>query len=112
MCVIDWDNCGCADPGHELACVLFEFWLGDPGRARELSAEYHRAGGHGRVDRRGSFSMAIAQLGHIVEIACRHWLDPTKPEDERRRQIGRVAEFTDEPLTLDVIDAILDAVRT
>jgi Ser/Thr protein kinase RdoA (MazF antagonist) len=111
MCVIDWDNCGLADPGHELACVLFEFWLGDPSRAREVYAEYRRAGGPGRVDRRGSFSMAIAQLGHIVEISCRHWLDPATPEDERRRQVGRVAEFTDEPLTLDVVDAILAAVR-
>jgi Ser/Thr protein kinase RdoA (MazF antagonist) len=111
MCVIDWENCGLADPGHELACVLFEFWHGDPDRARELHREYRRAGGPGRVDRRGSFSMAVAQLGHIAEIACRSWLDPAKPGEERRRQVGRVAEVTGDPLTIDVVDAILDAVR-
>jgi Ser/Thr protein kinase RdoA (MazF antagonist) len=111
LCVIDWENCGLADPGQELACVLFEFWLGDPDRAGELYREYLRAGGPGRVDRRGTFSMAVAQLGHIAEISCRRWLDPARSDDERRRQAGRVAECTGEPLTLDIVDAILDAVR-
>ena len=55
--------------------------------------------------------MAIAQLGHIAEIACRRWLDPAQPGEERRRQAGRVAEFTGDPLTLDVVDAILAAVQ-
>jgi len=110
MCVIDWENCGLADPGQELGGVLFEFWGGDPDRARSLSREYRRSGGPGRVDRRGSFSMTIAQLGHITEISCRAWLRPSTSEDERRRQAGRVAESTDQPLTVAVIDAILDAV--
>jgi phosphotransferase family enzyme len=112
LCVIDWENCGLADPGHELACVLFEFWLGDPGRAGELHREYVRAGGPGRVDSRGSFSMAVAQLGHIGEVSCRAWLDPARPQDERDRQIGRVAEFTGEPLTPGIVDAILAAVTS
>ena len=111
LCVIDWDNCGLADPGQELSGVLFEFWLGDPDRARALDRAYRSAGGPGRVDHRGSFAMTIAQLGHITEASCRHWLDPATAEDERRRQVGRVAECTEEPLTIDVIDAILDAVR-
>ena len=111
MCVIDWENCGLADPGQELSGVLFEFWRGEPDRARELYREYRRCGGPGRVDGRGSFSMTVAQLGHITEISCRAWLDPSKPEEERRRQVGRVAECVDEPLTLDVIDELLEAVR-
>jgi hypothetical protein len=111
LCVIDWDNCGLADPGQELSGVLFEFWCADPDRARALDRAYRRADGPGRVDHRGSFSMTIAQLGHITEISCRSWLDPAIPEDERRRQVGRVAECTDGPLTVAVIDAILDAVR-
>jgi aminoglycoside phosphotransferase (APT) family kinase protein len=109
MCVIDWENCGLADPGQELSGVLFEFWGGEPDRARALYREYRRSGGPGRVDRRGSFSMTIAQLGHITEISCRAWLDPSETDEERRRQVGRVAECTDDPLTLDVIDGILDA---
>ena len=110
ICVIDWENCGLADPGQELSGVLFEFWGGDPNRARALYREYLRSGGPGRVDRRGSFSMTIAQLGHIAEISCRGWLDPSESDEERRRQAGRVAECTDDPLTVGVIDAILDAV--
>lgn len=111
LCVIDWDNCGLADPGQELSGVLFEFWGGDPERARALHHTYRRAGGPGRVDRRGSFSMTIAQLGHIAEAACRIWLDPATSAEERRRQVGRVAEYTGDPLTVDVIDAMVDAVR-
>ena len=110
MCVIDWENCGLADPGQELSGVLFEFWGRDPDRARALHREYRRSGGPGRVDRRGSFSMTIAQLNHITELSCRAWLDPSESDEERRRQAGRVAECTDDPLTVGVIDAILDAV--
>jgi hypothetical protein len=36
--------------------------------------------------------------------------DPSEPEEERRRQVGRVAECVDEPLTLAVIDELLEAV--
>ena len=43
MCVIDWENCGLADPGQELSGVLFEFWRGDPDRARALYREYRRS---------------------------------------------------------------------
>jgi hypothetical protein len=110
MCVIDWENCGLADPGHELSGVLFEFWGGHPEPARALHRAYRRAGGPGRVDHRGSFSMTIAQLGHIAEISCRHWLDPARTAEERRHQEDRVAECTGEPLTVEVVDAILDAV--
>ena len=69
LCVIDWDNCGAADPSHELANALFEFAGADPARARTLHRAYVAAGGPGRVTDRGSFSMAIAQLGHITEIS-------------------------------------------
>jgi hypothetical protein len=110
LCVIDWENCGLADPGQELAGVIFEFWLGEPGRARELHREYRRAGGPGRVEGRGAFSMTIAQLGHITEIACRIWLHPATSQEERRRQEARVGEYTGDPLTLRVIDEILGAV--
>jgi hypothetical protein len=111
LCVIDWDNCGLADPGQELAVVLFEFAVGDAGRARELYCEYRRWGGPGRVRRRGDFSMAIAQLGHITELSCRRWLDPTTSEAERHRHALRVHESVADPLTATAIDELLDAVR-
>ncbi len=110
LCVIDWDNCGLADPSQELAVALFEFAAGDADRARELHREYRRCGGPGRVQRRGDFSMAIAQLGHITEISCRHWLDPATSPAEREHHAARVRESVEDPLTVETIDALLDSV--
>ena len=108
--VIDWENCGLANPGEEIAGVVFEFGYGNPDRARELYRAYRKAGGPGRMRTRGDFSMTIAQLGHITEIACRIWLDPKTSEEERRRQEGRIAQALEQPLTVAVIDELLDAV--
>ncbi len=110
LCVIDWDNCGLADPGHEVAVALFEFAANDAGRARTLYREYVGCGGPGRVERPGDFSMAIAQLGHIDEIGCRRWLDPATPESEREHHAGRLTVSIAEPLTLRLIDQFLAAV--
>ncbi len=109
LCVIDWENCGLADPSQELALVLFEFGLGNPQRARALYRAYLEAGGPGRIDRRGNFSMLIAQLGHIGEDACRRWLDPGGSEAEREHQEGRVEEFVALPLTTNTVDMLLNA---
>jgi hypothetical protein len=110
LCVIDWDNCGLCDPGQELAGVLFEFGYGDAGRARSLYGEYRRCGGPGRIERRGDFSMTIAQLGHINEMSCRIWLDPAESDAERARQAARFRESVEMPLTVAVIDELLEAV--
>ncbi len=110
LCVIDWENCGLADPGQEVAGVVFELGIGDRDRGREVYRGYREAGGPGTVRTPADFSMTIAQLGHILEAACRIWLDPASSEEERRRQEARVAECVDEPLTVAVIDELLDAV--
>jgi thiamine kinase-like enzyme len=109
LCVIDWENCGMADPSHELAAVLFEFGSGDAERARTLYHAYLEGGGPGRIDRVGVFSMLIAQLGHIGEDACLRWLDPSEPESERERQVARAEEFIEAPLTRSAIAALLGA---
>ena len=88
LCVIDWENCGLADPSQELALVIFEFGIGDVERVRTLYDAYVEQGGPGRIDRPGSFSMLIAQLGHIGEDACASWLDAA-PVPRRRRPAGR-----------------------
>jgi hypothetical protein len=106
LCVIDWENCGLADPSHEIAGVLFEFGYRSPDRARQLYRAYRRAGGPGSVRSRGDFSMTIAQLGHITERLCRIWLDA--PEERARRETD-VAVVVDMPLTVAVIDELLDA---
>jgi phosphotransferase family enzyme len=112
LCVIDWENCGLADPGQEVAGIVFELGIGDPARGAEVYRAYRAAGGPGRMETRADFSMTIAQLGHILEAACEIWLDPESTEDERRRQEGRVAEFVDEPLTVAAIDELLEAAGT
>jgi hypothetical protein len=106
--VIDWENCGLASPGDEIAGVVFEFGYGDPDRAREVYAAYRRSGGPGIVRSPGDFSMTIAQLGHITEIACRIWLrsDP----DERRHQEARIGQEIEQPLTRAIIGELLETV--
>ena len=109
LCVIDWDNCGLADPSHELAVVLFEFSGGNPERARTLHEAYLGSGGPGAVDGSGDFSMAIAQLGHIGEEAARRWL-ASETEADRAENEAWFREFVDRPLTRVVIDELLEAV--
>src|SRR5262249_56625616 len=76
VCVIDWENSGPADPSQELGCVLFEFARTDPGRARALTRAYRQAGGPATVNQRRHFSMLIAQLAHITELAATDSLQP------------------------------------
>jgi aminoglycoside phosphotransferase (APT) family kinase protein len=83
VCVIDWENSGLADPSHELGCVLFEFARADSDRVRALTDAYRQAGGPAEVNRRGHFSMLIAQLGHITELAAGDWLQPNARSPER-----------------------------
>ncbi len=111
ICVIDWENSGPADPSQELGCVLFEFARRDPGRARALTAAYRDAGGPGTVDRRGHFSMLIAQLGHITELAATDWLAPNPRSPQRADSAAWIGEVLDEPHTRVLLDAIVRAAR-
>ena len=109
VCVIDWDNSGPADPSQELGCVLFEFSRGDAGRARALIGAYREAGGPGTVSRRGHFSMLVAQLGHITEMAAMDWLEPNPRSPDRAAATAWISEVLDEPHTREVLDALLRA---
>lgn len=108
-CVLDWENAGPGDPSQELAVVLFEYCSGRPDRARELHDAYVGSGGPGRVTGRGSFSMAIAQLGHILAWQGESWLRAQTPE-ARTHAAGAIDEFVQRPLTRDVVDELVDAV--
>ncbi|MEU7825555.1 phosphotransferase [Catellatospora sp. NPDC049133] len=110
VCVIDWENSGPADPSQELGCALFEFARTDPGRARALTAAYRQAGGPGTVARRGDFSMLIAQLGHITEIAATDWLRPEARSRRRSDSAAWISEVLDEPHTRQLLDALVNAV--
>ncbi len=111
VCVIDWEDSGPADPSQELGCVLFEFARGDPGRARALTDAYREAGGPAAVNRRGHFSMLIAQLGHITEIAATDWLRPNPRSPDRADSTAWIGEVLDEPHTRDLLDTLLRAVH-
>ena len=108
--VIDWDNWGLAGVGQEVALVLCEFTAGSPERTRELYDAYVGAGGPGRVERPGDFSMVIAQIGHIGESAIATWLDPGTSAAERERQVPRIEEFVTVAVTRDVIAGVLGAI--
>jgi aminoglycoside phosphotransferase (APT) family kinase protein len=112
VCVIDWENSGPADPSQELGCALFEYARADPGRARALSGAYRQAGGPAAVNRRGHFSMLIAQLGHITELAATDWLEPNPRSPQRADSAAWIGEVLDEPHTRELLETILVAVRT
>ncbi len=105
LCVFDFDNAGLADPSQELAVVLVEYGA-QPGRAGLIRAAYAEAGGPGRVEAATDFAMAIAQLSHILVEGCRRWLTAAS-DAERADNEGWVREFIDQPLTRDVIAALL-----
>ncbi len=111
VCVLDWEDSGLADPSQELGCVLFEFARSDPGRARALTDAYREAGGPAAVTRRGDFSMLIAQLGHITEIAATDWLRPNARSPDRADSAAWIGEVLDEPHTRELLDNLLDAVE-
>jgi Ser/Thr protein kinase RdoA (MazF antagonist) len=111
VCVIDWENSGPADPSQELACVLFEFGRTDPGRARALMAAYGTAGGPAAVTRPGHFTMLIAQLGHIAQLAAEDWLEPNVRNPDRADAEAWIAEILDEPHTRSALGALLDVTR-
>lgn len=112
VCVIDWENSGPADPSQELGCVLFEFARADSGRARALTFAYREAGGPATVNRRGHFSMLIAQLGHITEIAATDWLKPNRRSPDRAASAAWISEVLDEPHTRELLENLLRASRS
>jgi len=110
VCVIDWENSGPGDPHHELACALFEFGRGDPGRARALIRAYREMGGPGEVSRPGHFTMLIAQLGHIAEVAANDWLHPQARGRDRAESAAWIGEMFAEPHSRRVLQDLLDTI--
>ena len=110
LCVIDWEDSGPADPSQELGYVLFEFTRGDPGRARALIDAYRAAGGPGEVSRRGHFSMLIAELGHITEMAATDWLEPNPRSPDRADSEAWISEVFDEPHTRQLLDGLMSSI--
>lgn len=111
VCVIDWENGGTAGPAQELGVVLFEYARTDPGRARALVAAYEDAGGPARLTGHGDFTMLIAQLGHIAELAATDWLRPNDRSPDRSHAEAWIREVLDDPHSRDRLDGLLAALR-
>ncbi|HEU0041575.1 MAG TPA: aminoglycoside phosphotransferase family protein [Jiangellaceae bacterium] len=109
LAVLDWENSGPGSPSQELMAVVFEYGCGDSHRMRELYAAYVAAGGPGRLTGRADATMLLAQMAHIALTGCTRWLESTT-DAERADNAAWVGEFIDEPVTVDTVDAILDAV--
>jgi Ser/Thr protein kinase RdoA (MazF antagonist) len=110
LCVIDWDNCGAAEPAQELAMPLFDFCSGDPDRAAALYRAYRRGGGPGRLTDPSDFTMVLAQFGHFALAAGQQWLEATD-DGERARAEAWFREGWDRPLDRRGIDLLLTALR-
>ena len=108
LCVLDWDNSGLGDPRQELAVVLFEFTSWSPARTRALYAAYVDAGGPARVSRAEDFSMAVAQLGHILQWQCENWLSAGSSAGRQHAEAA-VRDLAARPLTRRVIDRMVGA---
>lgn len=111
VCIIDWDNHGLAGASQELAFVVWAFAGGRADRARTIAESYTDAGGTGRVQSAGDFTMLIASLAHINERACTRWLSHSPDDPERDRMAALFSEAVTDPLTRSAIGDLLDAVN-
>jgi Ser/Thr protein kinase RdoA (MazF antagonist) len=110
LCVIDWDNCGAAEPAQELAMPLVEFCYDDGDRAAGLYRAYRRAGGPGRLVDPSDFTMVLAQFGHFAITAARQWVQATDETSQGRAEAW-FREGWEQPLGRPQIERLLKAVR-
>ena len=111
ICVIDWENCGLEEPGHELPMALFDFAYHDTARASRLWHAYVDAGGPARPHGRGAFTMVIAQFGHFWQMAIEEYVRPDASDAERDHAIARVAELQGRPLRVDDVDDVIEVLE-
>jgi len=109
LCLIDFDNCGPADPSRELAMVLFEFGQRDAARELQLVDAYAAAGGPGRVRGREDLALTVAQLHHIGHRHLSMWL-AARDGEARARSLAGIEEFLGTPLLLPDVDRLVEAV--
>ena len=111
VCVIDWENCGLADPSQELPMAMIDFGLGDQRRIAELYVSYLDAGGPARISGLASFTMVIAQFGHFWESAITAYLATDTPE-EKAHSLDRIAELLNPPLRVTHLEEMLDTIAS
>ena len=110
VCVIDWENCGLADPAQEILMAMIDFAFADQRRVADLYLSYVEAGGPGRVSSYGSFTMVIAQFGHFWESAITAYLS-TSAAEVKAHSLDRIAELLNLPLRVEHLEEMLDTIR-
>jgi aminoglycoside phosphotransferase (APT) family kinase protein len=111
VCVIDWENCGLADPAQELPMAMIDFAFGDQRRLAELYLRYLEAGGPGRVTGYGSFTMVIAQFSHFWELAITTYLS-TSAAEVKAHSLDRIAELLNPQLRVEHLEEMLDTIAS
>jgi aminoglycoside phosphotransferase (APT) family kinase protein len=111
VCVIDWENCGQADPAQEIPMAMIDFAFGDQRRLAELYLSYVEVGGPGRVSGYGSFTMVIAQFSHFWESAITVYL-ATNAAEAKAHSLDRIAELLNPPLRVAHLEEMLDTIAS
>jgi Ser/Thr protein kinase RdoA (MazF antagonist) len=99
--VLDWENCGPAQPEQELAAIVADIAMDVTlAAARDVYVSYLVTGGPARVTRVSDFASAAAVQGHLLQFYSRRALDPGDTPDNRARARRRLDHMTRQPLTL------------
>ena len=114
LVVVDWDNLGPAEPGRELARVLFDWYVEDDhadlDAIRRTHEAYVRAGGPGRIGEVSDFSMLVACRLSFLRVQVRVALDPAAEQRHRdwaEREIEEALRLVPTPrLLAEVLETV------
>jgi aminoglycoside phosphotransferase (APT) family kinase protein len=99
--VLDWENCGPAQPERELATIVWDLAADlSPQDAQAGYAAYLGSGGPARLSTATDFAMAAAVQGHLLQFYTGRALDPAQPAENRARSRARLDHMLRQPLTL------------
>lgn len=113
LVVVDWDDIGPADPARELASTLvLSFHDGTPDldAMRRAYAAYVAAGGPARLRSRADFTMLLSGRLNFLHSQAKVALDPTATPRDRAWAEEEIDEALRTLPTLELLDAVLDAV--
>ncbi len=113
LVVLDWENCGPAEPARELAAVLADLAV-DLGlqAASAAHAGYVAAGGPARLTGPADFGMAVAVQGHLLQVYGYRALAPGEPDETRATARRRLHQMLERPVTLQLARRLLDLVSS
>ena len=109
--VLDWENCGPAEPARELATVICDLATElSPDAAQVGYAAYLASEGPERLDSVGDFAMAAAAQGHLLQFYSRRALDAGESAENKTRSAKRLHDMLSQPLTLAWAGYLLDLI--